>query len=139
MKRIFALLLIAISLPTIAAPRFLALDVIIESAEPLAAWQFELSETGGGMKVVGIESGDSAAFKRAPYYDRDAVAGGHAERIVVAHYSLERENELPSGATRVATVHVMLENVDANFDLKLITATASDGQKIQATARLVEK
>ena len=139
MKKLLALLLITLALPAVAAPRFVALDIIIESEQPLAAWQFELVERGGNMKVVGIENGDSPAFERAPYYDRDAVAGGQAEHIVVAHYSLERDNELPTGATRVATVHVMLDGGVADFELKLITATTSDGRKIQAVARLVEQ
>ena len=136
---ILALLLIAFCVPSYAAPRFVALDIIIESTQPLAAWQFELSDRSGQMKVVGIENGDSPAFPRAPFYDRDAVNTGNAERIVVADYSLERDNKLPSGATRVATVHVVLDGDDSNFDLKLITATASDGRRISAVARIVQK
>jgi len=64
--------------------RFAALDVHLESTEPVAAWQFELSEAGGRMRVVGVENGDSPAFAKAPYYDRKAVSDGRADRIIVA-------------------------------------------------------
>ena len=77
-----------------------------------------IAERGGRMKVVGIESGDSPAFARAPYYDRDALHTGNAERIVVANYSLERDDQLPSGVTRVATVHVALDADDCRKQLR---------------------
>ena len=139
MKKLFALLLLTLSLTANASPQFVALDVIIESPQPLAAWQFELTDLRGLMRVVGIESGDSEAYERAPYYDRDAINAGTADRIVVASFSLERDAELPRGATRVATVHVVVDGGDGDFELKLITATTSDGRKINAVARLVEK
>ena len=43
------------------ATRFAVVDVYVDSAEPLAAWQFELTERGGRMQVVGIEGGETRA------------------------------------------------------------------------------
>ncbi|NOR35267.1 MAG: hypothetical protein GQ577_00835, partial [Woeseiaceae bacterium] len=68
--------------------RFTAVDVYLDSAEPVAAWQFELGDRVGVMKVVGVEQGDSPAYAHAPYYDREAVRLGEADRIIVADYSL---------------------------------------------------
>src|SRR5690606_4336541 len=59
--------------------RFGFVDVYVVSREPLAAWQFELSERDGRMQVVGIEGGDNQVFADAPYYDREAVDGGAAD------------------------------------------------------------
>lgn len=68
-------------LPTGAAQhqsgsRFVAIDIFLESAEPVAAWQFEFGNPDGPMKIVGVENGESAAFGDAPYYDREAVRRG---------------------------------------------------------------
>lgn len=108
--------------------RFAAVDIYLDSAEPVAAWQFELSDRDGLMKVVGVEQGESSAFKRVPYYDREAVRLGEADRIIVADYSLADVAELPSGRVRVATVHLMLSgDDDTDFNLFLVTATTHDG------------
>ena len=108
--------------------RFAAVDVYLDSAEPVAAWQFELSDRTDGMKIVGVEQGDSPAYARAPYYDREAVRLGEADRIIVADYSLADAIELPSGRVRIATVHLLLNgDDDADFNLLLVTATTYDG------------
>lgn len=118
-----------------ASIRFAAIDVYVESATPLAAWQFELTESTGSMTVVGIENGDSNAFATAPHYDLDAVAEDRADRIVVADYSLADRSELPTGRTRIATVHVrLMGNRSPEFDLQLIAAGDADGDVIPAEA-----
>ena len=120
------------------ALRFAAVDIYLETAESVAAWQFELSDKYGKMKVVGVESGESAAYQRAPYYDREAVRLGEADRIVVADYSLADIDELPSGRTRIATIHLMLDSEDdQDIEPTLITATTHDGRVIDASISLV--
>ena len=114
--------------------RFEAVDIYLNSADPIAAWQFELNNRHGLMKVVGVEKGESAAYARVPYYDREAVRLGEADRIVVADYSLADNAELPSGRTRIATVHLMLSgDDDTDLNLFLITATKYDGRAIDAS------
>jgi len=114
--------------------RFAALDIYLTTTEPVAAWQFELSDQHGLMKVVGVEKGDSPAFARAPYYDREAVRLGEADRIVVADYSLANNDELPFGRIRIATVHLMLSgDDDMNVDLLLTTAATYDGRATDAS------
>ena len=114
--------------------RFAAVDIYLKSAEPIAAWQFELNNRHGLMKVVGVERGESAAYARVPYYDRESVRLGEADRIVVADYSLADDAELPSGRTRVATVHLMLSgDDDTDLNLFLITATKYDGRATGAS------
>ncbi|MCY3620932.1 MAG: hypothetical protein OXH68_04375 [Gammaproteobacteria bacterium] len=121
-----------------AKARFVPVEVILNSPEPVAAWQFELKDRNASMKVVGVENGGSDVFQRAPYYDREAVTRGDAHRIVVADYSLAEEDELPSGRVRVATLHLMLAG-DADFELNLVTATTADGRAIEtATVSLQE-
>lgn len=133
--RIIAALILLAAMPAMAdAPvRFASVDVYIDVAEPMAAWQLEFAATTGGMQVVGVENGDSKAFDRAPYYDRDAVETGRADRIVVADYSLENKNELPSGRVRVTTLHLMLSGTKTpEFDARLIVATSHLGTSIDA-------
>ena len=118
-----------------AAVRFATIDVYVNSPEPLAAWQFELSEATGAMAVVGVENGESEAFAGTPHYDLDAVAQGRAERIIVADYSLGASAALPIGRTRVATVHVRLTGArEPAFELQLIAAGNAAGQAIDAAA-----
>ncbi len=117
--------------------RFTTVEIYLDSSEPVAAWQFELNERNGVMKVVGVENGDSEAFDRAPYYDREAVQLGTADRIIVADYSLADKDLLPSGRVRVATVHLMLSSQnEPDFDVQLITANTHDGQVIDASIGL---
>ena len=123
--------------PAATAVRFVSLDVLIETPEPLAAWQFELADANGTMRVVGVENGDSAAFREAPYFDLDAVQRGTAERIVVADFNAAPDAELPSGTTRIATVHVRHdERVDPDYQLRLMAAGNAAGEPIAAAIRL---
>ena len=86
MRKIFTTFVICVACVVAALPiasqsdgkniRFSVLDIYLETAEPLAAWQFELSELTGQMLVVGVENGESTAFEGAPYYDLEAVRTG---------------------------------------------------------------
>ena len=129
------LLVLSVLLPVVGntAPRFVAVDVYLSVDEPVAAWQFEFADANSVTTVVGVENGDAAAFGDVPYYDRDAVEAGRAERVIVADFSLEAK--LPSGRVRVATLHLMLDG-EPEFKLTLKTATARDGSPLDATITL---
>ena len=117
--------------------RFAALDVHLEAAQPVAAWQFELSEAGGRMRVVGVENGDSPAFAKAPYYDWKAVNDGRADRIIVADFTVRPPVELPAGKVRIATVHVRITgDSDPEYVLRLVTAGNATGKPIPASVHL---
>lgn len=111
---------------------FATVPVYVDTgATPLAAYQFELTEKQGRMKVVGIANGEHAAFDEAPYYDAKALSEGKADRVVVAAFSLNRKDNLPAGQTRVATVQVMLTGPgEPDYQLKLITAGDVEGKPI---------
>ena len=114
--------------------RFATLDIYLETAEPLAAWQFELRESAGQMLVVGVENGESPAFAGTPYYDIEAVSEGRADRIVVADFTLGPAAELPTGRGRVARIHVQLSgSADPDYELRLVAAGGADGESIQAS------
>jgi hypothetical protein len=115
--------------------RFVAVDVYLTSPEPVAAWQFELRSDNA--TIVGVENGESRAFRDTPYYDREAVERGDAERIIVADYSLEEPRSLPSGRVRIATLHLLLaDRGEPEFDLELVTAVTHDGEPIDAAIGL---
>ena len=138
MRIVAACCLLAICLPTgaaiaDAAPlRFAAVDIYLTSNDPIAAWQFELSDRHSAMRVVGIEQGDSKAYDRPPYYDREAVRLGTADRVIVADYSLAGAGELPTGRTRIATIHVTLQG-EQSLQLLLVTATDHGGATVDAS------
>ena len=126
-----------VSAEGISSPRFVPLAIHLDSPAAVAAWQFELKDRNSAMKVVGVENGGHPAFPRAPYYDREAVARGGAERIVVADYSLAEEDLLPVGRVQLATLHLMLEG-EPDYELHLIIATAEEGDAIDASISLSE-
>ena len=90
-----------------AAPavRFEYIDVYIDSGDaPLAAYQFELTDSAASIKIVGIEGGEHEAFAAPPYYDPKALKNN---RVIIAAFSTAAD--LPTGKTRVATIHVQVE------------------------------
>ena len=143
MKKLLVTLALATVFSTAAwaegpqSPRFVPLEVQLDSSEPVAAWQFELEDRQAVTKVVGVENGGHPAFRTAPYYDRTAVAQGDTSRIVVADYSLADADQLPSGRFRLATLHLMVRG-EPDFELRLMTATTSEGGAIDASISLAE-
>jgi len=115
--------------------RFEAVHVYVDSADvPLAAYQFELSATRGTMQILGVENGEHAAFAEPPFYDRKTTQQRATERVVIAAYSTADAAALPTGKTRVATVHLQLSGNNAgDLAVELQAASNPDGDKIQPT------
>jgi hypothetical protein len=113
-------------------PRFGYVDIFIDSHDKaLGAYQFELKATTGRVTVVGIEGAADGTFaKSPPYYDRAAM--GH-DRVIIAAFSTEAK--LPVGRTRVARVHVMIEELSEEakpkYAVHLIAAADAEGNVIQ--------
>lgn len=112
---------------------FAFVDVIVESGTtPLAAWQIELVDANDQAKIVGIEGGEHAAFRDAPYHDRRALQQG---RVVIAAF--QTAGALPSGSSRVARIHFHVSGgASARFGAKLVTAADADGRPIPATVSI---
>jgi hypothetical protein len=107
--------------------RFETIDVYVDSGSTgLGAYQFEFHVVGGNAEVVGVEGGATPAYAAAPYYDPSALRGGS---LIVAAF--QAEGTLPSGRTRVATLHLMVRgDRDPDYDLKLVVAADQDGNSI---------
>ena len=119
--------------------RFLAVDIFVDSkGKPLAAYQLEFSVSNGNAKIVGIEGGEHPAFREPPHYDPKAI---QKEHVIIAAFSTDPINQLPSGKTRVATIHVHTSGTtnDAQFQLKLHTAADVEGRIITAKASIEPK
>jgi hypothetical protein len=118
--------------------RFCAIDIYLDSNNrPLAAYQFEFSVAGGGAKIVGIEGGEHPAFSQPPHYDPKAL---QHERVIVAALSTNAVNRLPQGRTRVATVHLQLNQADKpHWRIKVSTAGDADGRKIYVIGTVEER
>ena len=114
--------------------RFEAIAVFVHSDAPLAAYQFRFGTraNSGAIKIVGVEDGDSVFKGRPPYFDRAAVEQGNAEQVVVAMLNTAKTNELPTGRTRVATIHVWVDDAEPEYDVRLEVAAGAGGQKISA-------
>jgi len=137
MKAVHALLAVGLLLAMNAYPqqaervRFEAVDIVLDSGDlPLAAYQFEFAAETGQITIVGIEGGDHAAFKEPPYYDPAALRNN---KVIIAAFSTA--NDLPTGQTRVARIHVQVAgDVEPEYVVVLKVAASPDGERIPATA-----
>jgi hypothetical protein len=118
--------------------RFSAVDIYVDSkSAPLAAYQIEFTATNGVAKIVGIEGGDSAAFHEPPFYDAKAI---QHERVIIAAFNTAAADKLPSGKTRIATIHLQIIGDPApRFQLTLQVAANPDGNRIFADASFEER
>jgi hypothetical protein len=118
--------------------RFRAVDIYVDSkSAPLAAYQLELSATNGMARIVGIEGGEHPAFREPPFYDPKAI---QHERVIIAAFSTAAADKLPTGRTRVVTIHLQTEGAEpVRFALNLQTAADSTGNKISAEASFEER
>lgn len=112
------------------AIRFEAIDVFIDSGDqPLAAWQLELSCHTKDVEIVGIEGGEHPAFKEPPFCDPRAM---NNNRVILGAFSTDSDEQLPSGRSRVARVHVQITGPGERlWYTELTTAASSNGRKIQ--------
>jgi hypothetical protein len=117
---------------------FRAVDIYVDSGNtPLAAYQLKFSMTNSLVKIVGIEGGEHRAFREPPFYDPKAM---QEERVIIAAFSTEKPENLPTGKTRVATIHLQTTGTERlGIRLELQTAADSAGKKISVTATCEEK
>ena len=123
---------------TNAAPVFRAVDVYVDSQDkPLAAYQLEVRAAPGSVKIVGIEGGEHQAFTNPPAYDPKAM---QKDRVILAAFSTNAVHDLPTGKTRVATIHVQAAaNAPLDFSIRLEVAADPEGTVIRAKATLQER
>jgi hypothetical protein len=125
--------------------RFAPVHVYLDPAgKPLAAYQFELvcsvpvrayapGEDNASrrhyehpVKIVGVEGGEHAAFKDAPYYDPAALMN---KRIIIAAFNTGAD--LPTTRTRIATIHLQITgDAEPKYDLILTTTADANGEKL---------
>ncbi len=118
--------------------RFRAVDIYLDSkSAPLAAYQLEFAATNGVVKIVGVEGGKDPVFHEAPFYDPKAI---QQERVIIAAFSTEPAAKLPTGKTKVATIHIQITGLqEPAFELKLQAAADSQGNKISVEASFEEQ
>ena len=111
------------------AGRFEAIDVFVDSGNHrLAAWQLEVKSTAKDVQIVGIEGGEHPAFQEPPYYDKRAM---NNNRVILAAFSTA--DNLPSGRSRVARIHVQVRGPGAReWVSELTTSATADGKWIPA-------
>ena len=122
-----------------AAPiRFRAVDVFVDSqAKALATYQVEVSVVSGEARLVGIEGGGHPAFQQPPFYDPKAI---QQERVILAAFNTAGADKLPSGKTRVATLHFQTKgNRPPQYTVKLEAAATVDGGRMAVSVSLVER
>lgn len=113
--------------------QFEAIDVYVDSGtNPLAAYQFELASTTPGVKIVGIEGGEHAAYSDAPYYDSRAMRNN---RVIIAAFNTGKD--LPVGRSRVARIHVEIQGSGArSYWTRLSVSATVEGRRIPARVSL---
>ncbi|NOS71228.1 MAG: hypothetical protein HOP33_15010 [Verrucomicrobia bacterium] len=117
---------------------FRAVEVFLNATNaPLAAYQLEFKAVGGDVKIVGIEGGEHPAFAGPSFYDPQAM---QQERVILAAFSTNSVTQLPTGRTRVATIHLQVRHGSKlKFETKLEAAADSNGNKITAGVAVEEK
>lgn len=117
---------------------FRAVEVFLNATNaPLAAYQLEFKAVGGDVKIVGIEGGEHPAFARPPFYDPQAM---QQERVILAAFSTNSVTQLPTGRTRVATIHLQIRHgSELKFETKLEAAADANGKKLTAGIAVEEK
>ena len=117
------------------ADRFRVVDVFIDTqAQPLAAYQVELTAPAGTVRIVGIEGGDPEVFRDPPHYDPLAM---QSERVILAAFSTAPEARLPAGRSRVASVHFqVVGDAEPSFVVRLHVAASAAGTRIPAQATI---
>jgi hypothetical protein len=117
--------------------RFRTVDIFVDSTNrPLAAYQIEFAAPAGA-KIVGIEGGEHAAFKEAPFYDPKAM---QHERVIIGAFSTATADKLPTGKTRVATIHLQTTGVLAlRYEVQVKAAATVAGKRISVHANAEEK
>jgi hypothetical protein len=118
-----------------AKVRFAPVHIYLDSGEhPLAAYQFELKATKGQIKIVGVEGGEHAAFKEAPYYDPAALM---QNRIIIAAFNTGQD--LPTGRTRIATLHLQITGTtEPEYELELTVAADDKGERTSVESNLAK-
>ena len=115
-------------------PRFVAWDVFVDSSTAsLGAYQFEWKVLSGDATIVGVEGGAPPAFAAAPYYDEVAL---QRQRILIGAFSTAAE--LPTGETRVARIHLMVEGPEEP-EYQILLQAVADGEGADITASTTKK
>ena len=115
--------------------RFLNVAIYVDAgAKSLAAWQLEFLVRAGDVEVVGVEGGEHAAYADPAYYDPSAL---REDRLVLAAF--DTGANVPTGRTRVATLHLMVRGAAAaEFDVRLVVAADRDGRSFDAAVEFEE-
>lgn len=144
--------------PERGAPRFLAYDIVIDTGdEGLAAYQVDVrfGVAGGTVLIVGVENGEHLAYADAPYYDpaaidkdADPAIGGRVILAAIASPVTENlpdpADTLPTGSTRVARVHVVVEGdlevgAEVGAEVTLVRALDVAGDDIDGQVKTLAK
>jgi hypothetical protein len=120
------------------AVRFETVDVFVDTTDKaLAAYQLEFYATSGNAKIAGIEGGAHPAFAIPPYYDPKAM---QQNRVILAAFTTEDATALPTGRSRVATIHLQTMGTERpEFQIRLQAAANAVGETITAEATFQER
>jgi len=131
--RVAALALLLLSFAAPQDVRFESLDVFVDAGtHSLAVWQIELRDASNRIRLSGIEGGEHSAFREPAHYDPAALNRG---RIILAAFRVE--GDLPSGRTRVARLHYMVQGPGSpELEARLAVAADAEGRPIEAKVEL---
>ena len=116
---------------------FAVYDLFLDSgSQPLAAYQLEV-RAPRSVKFVGVEGGKHIAFQRPPFHDPKAI---QKNRIKLAAFSARPPEKLPSGETRIASLHVqIIGSISPEFHVELEVASNHKAEKIKCTLQIKKR
>ncbi|HMJ64946.1 MAG TPA: hypothetical protein VK615_06320, partial [Candidatus Binatia bacterium] len=70
-------------------------------------------------------------------YDPEAM---QKDRVIIAAFNTASADQLPSGRTRIATIHIQMQSGQAPAYIAQVSAAAgTDGKRISVKVNLVER
>lgn len=139
MRKLLALLLLSLLTFAQAPTReFAVFDIYLDSgAEPLAAYQINVSDERAAVKILSVEGGEHPAFAEPPKFDAKAI---QRDIIKIAAFSLNGRAQLPSGRTRIASLHVEIgPGLTPEWIASVQAAADPGGSKISAQVTILKR
>ena len=114
-----------------------SLEFLLRWCADWSAIRATFAARGDPGPLVGIEGGEHVAFKEAPFYDPKAM---QHERVIIGAFSTAKADKLPTGKTRVATIHLQATgDQQPRYEVQVKTAATVGGKKISVHANAEEK
>ena len=121
-----------------AAAEFAVYDVFLEPhGEPIAAYQLKIWDQNSAVKILSVEGGEHKSYRKPPFFDPKAI---QKNVIKLAAFATDPPDALPNRKTRVATLHVEInEALNPRLIVVIEAAARPGGSRIFTEATISKR